>query len=213
MFMPCYYYSASRHSSRYTGVVRPSPEYDYRSIAKSVEELPKKEILFLKEIAFHMEGIIHRDFLIDFAHSFMIRNPRKSIPSLFKLMPDMTFEETGFCGIKKMFDFVRHELGQLPVVVNGTIFQSSPAMVLKEYCERMGIRFKDTTTWETGKLLPEWQRWPEWHERAMSASGIAPPDRDIEIELPEHIRDMIVEATPIYEELNAFAIGNERRIP
>jgi hypothetical protein len=207
LFMPCHYYSQARVSSRYDGVVDPEPEHEYEAVEQKLEQLASTPILFLKEIAFHMEGIVDPDYWAGFTHTFIIRDPAVSIPSLYKLMPDASFEETGFGGIAAMFELATRTFRREPIVVNGDEFRRNPSATLKSYCELADIPFDDTTTWKTGKVLPEWQQWRSWHQEALNSSGInEPPAKPAEPDLPEHVVDMIEKARPYYEEINRHAI-------
>ncbi|MEV4098528.1 hypothetical protein [Streptosporangium saharense] len=207
LFMPCHYYSESRVNSRYDGIVEPAPENEYEYVKKSIGQLPERPILFLKEIAFHMKGIVEVDFWSGFTHTFIIRDPRVSIPSLHRLMPDASFEETGFLGIKEMFDMATEVYGQPPVVVNGDEFRRNPKETLRVYCELVGVPFHDTTEWTEGKVLPEWQRWEGWHDEVLTSSRVfAPPVRE-QAELPRHVEQMIEDALPYYLEINRHAIS------
>lgn len=207
-FMPCHYYGSDRVSARYDGVIDPAPEYEYAHVKREVEQLTGKPILFLKEIAYHMRGIVDPDFWSTFTHTFIIRDPRVSIPSLYPLMPDMSFEETGFEGIKEMFDLATLKYGQPPIVVNGDEFRRRPRETLREYCRLAGIPFDDTTTWRSGRVLPEWRRWESWHEEALTSSGVfEPPARREPVEVPEHVEEMVAAAMPYYTEINRHAIA------
>lgn len=207
VFMPCHYYSRNRVSTRYDGVVEPAPEYEYQSISQALMRLQGKPILFVKEIAFHMRGIIDAEFWSSFTHTFIIRDPQISIPSLHKLIPDASFDETGFVVIKQLFDLATKTYGQVPVVVNGEEFRRNPEPILRKYCELVDIPFRDTTIWEGRRVLPEWQAWPEWHKEALASSEVfAPPTMVERMELPARINDMIKTAGPYFEAINRFAI-------
>jgi hypothetical protein len=211
-FMPCHYYSSARASTRYDGIIEPAPEYDYQHVKRSVEQLTGKPILFLKEIGFHMKGIIDVDFWSSFTHTFIIRDPRVSIPSLYKLMPDASFEETGFAGIKEIFDLATRTYCQVPIVVNGERFRRNPIGTLRTYCEYVGIPFADTTTWKRRKVLPEWQMWEDWHEEALASSRVfEPPTREQPAELPARVTEMIEAALPYYTAINRYAIKSVNR--
>jgi len=208
LFMPCHYYSAARASTRYDGIVDPAPEYEYQNVKRSVERLPAKPVLFLKEIAFHMRGIVQVDFWSSFTHTFIVRDPRVSIPSLYQLMPDFSFDETGFPAIKEMFELATGTYRQPPIVVNGDAFRRNPSETLRAYCELVGIPFDDTTTWKTGKVLPEWEQWPDWHREALTSSGIfEPPAQRPSDDLPVHVKDMMAAALPYYTAVNRHAIS------
>ncbi|GII66930.1 hypothetical protein Skr01_70150 [Sphaerisporangium krabiense] len=207
IFMPAHYYSSHRASPRYDGTVAPKPEYEYEHIKRSIGRMTGRPILFLKEIAFHMRGVFEADFWADFTHTFIIRDPRVSIPSLYKLMPDATSEETGFACVKDIFDLVRDKYGTTPIVVNGDTFRRHPKETLESYCRLAGIPFQDTTTWRTGKVIPEWKQWEEWHAEALKSSGIfKPPPEPRSVDLPAHVEKMIADALPHYAEMNRYSI-------
>lgn len=206
-FMPCYYYSKDRVSSRYDSEVDPRPEFDYTSVKDKLDRSHQSPILFVKEIAFHMSGINDPDFWSKFQHTFILRDPRVSVPSLYNLMPDLTLEEAGFPAISRLFQVATERFKQPPVVVNGDSFRSAPTDVLGVYCELVGIPFLDTTTWSTSKLVPEWSKWRSWHEEALTSTHIfQPPPRPLRTDFPERIQEIIEQSMPYYNELNQYAI-------
>lgn len=207
VFMPCHYYSASRASSRYDGEVEARPEFDYRNIREKLDRSDTQPVLFVKEIAFHMQGIEDDDYWSTFRHTFILRDPRVSVPSLYKLMPDLTFDEAGFAAMSRWFRLATERFGQQPVVVNGDKFRTQPAAVLKAFCGQVAIPFQDTTTFTTTRSIPEWSRWRTWHEEALTSTHIfQPPLRSSDIDLPDHVEDIIERSMPYYDELNRHAI-------
>ena len=90
-FSASYYYSEERLSDRYSDV-EPKAEYNYQNVLANMLE-PREKRVFVKDMAYHAEGLIGPEFVSRFANTFIIRDPKYVISSLYRMWPDFTFEE------------------------------------------------------------------------------------------------------------------------
>ncbi len=176
------------------------------------------EVVFVKEMAYHVlehfsDGVL--EGFRGFKHSFLIRDPRKSIRSLFKNsvknypegMNHFDATECGFQEMLVLYDFLVKELGESPVVVDAGELLENPEGIMRAYCEATGIPFsKDMLEWEPGPVA-DWGIWPGWHDNIIQSSGFKrrgeerkEKDAKEEEQLPDIVMQAIEKCMPIYQQ-------------
>jgi len=202
-FSAAYYYGPDRLSERYADEA-PKPENSYESVLTEVFR-PREKRLFLKDMPYQAKGVMSREFIRKFTNTFIIRDPKYVLSSLYKLWPDFTLEETGFEQIYWAFKYAE-EAGQDPVVVDAMTFSEHPVGILSVYCERVGVPFRpDALSWEPGEV-EKWQSWEGWHEAAQQSTGIERAERR-DPELPGELQEAYEECLPYYYALAAHTIS------
>lgn len=205
-FSPVFYYSKNRLSQRYS-TVEPESKYEYQFIRNTILSNADAPILFIKELAFHLPTLTDHDFWREFTHTFIIRKPEIALPSQYKLLPDISFEEAGYVAIKNVFDKVVNDYQQTPIVIDGEELRRYPEAIIKQYCQLIDIPFQNTLRWKR-KTVTAWQTWSEWHKDALESTGIFPPSPKLEADkIPPRIHGMIEAAYPYYLALAPYAIS------
>jgi hypothetical protein len=210
-FGDSYYYSEERASSRYSEV-EPKAEYNYQNVLASILE-PREKRVFVKDMAYHADGLIGSEFVTRFVNTFIIRDPKYVIASLHRMWPDFTLEETGFEHLYHLFRYATEADPEGVVVVDAMTFSENPVGILAAYCEHLNIPFRpDSLTWESTEV-PEWERWDEWHEKAQHSTSIEKAKRKDPI-LQGRLQDAYDYCLPYYYQLAAKAIpGTAPRVP
>ncbi|XP_065656530.1 uncharacterized protein LOC100213835 isoform X2 [Hydra vulgaris] len=214
--------------SYHFGPERQSPRYQNQTIQlnssyKEMEKLITKEYdgidyIFSKDMAYaienHFEILLHKD-LRNFQHTFLIRNPRKSIPSLYKA--SVNFELTGWtyfdkteAGFKQMHDlycFVKEKLDKNPIIINSDDLQANPARTMEKYCSETGLPFNESILHWEPTSNPDWNVWNGWHENALKSTGFEVRSRkslaifeDLN-KYPSEVKESVAESMPHYFEL------------
>jgi hypothetical protein len=194
-----YYYGATKRSSRYDEV---RADGDPNAIIGMLETAAAERPVFVKDMAYHVVGLVDEVFLGRFVHSFLVRDPAWTIPSLAAVWPDFTDEEVGF-----------HALGALaarvgdPLVIDSDELRRDPAGVTLHWCERVGLPFvPEALTWSPG-MRPEWGLWEEWHDEVARTTGFTPPVDTAPTERDEpRVAAAYDRARPIYEDLCRRAV-------
>ncbi|CAG8453610.1 9910_t:CDS:2 [Scutellospora calospora] len=111
--------------------------------------------------------------LLEMTHTFLIRDPEKSVKSLYKAnefifkkastSEDNEFEELAefrkeFVGLKEskqLFDYLK-ELNKEPIVIVADDLIANPEKVMKKYCEIIGEEFKEEMIHWESKEVNEW---------------------------------------------------------
>lgn len=209
-FGDSYYYSEERLSDRYSDV-EPKAEYNYQNVLSKILE-PREKRVFIKDMAYHADGLIDPEFAARFVNTFIIRDPKYVIASLYRMWPDFTLEETGFEQLYHLFRYATEADPEGVVVIDAMTFSENPTGVLSAYCEHLNIPFRpDSLSWEPEEV-PEWERWDEWHEKAQQSTRIEPAERK-DPALPEELQQAYDYCLPYYYQLAAKAMSVTARIP
>ena len=202
-FSASYYYGEDRLSDRYLAV-EPEAEYNYDRVLADVLK-PRQKRVFLKDMAYHAKGIMNPEFISKFVNTFILRDPKYVLSSLYKMWPDFTLEETGYEELYWAFRYAT-EAGEDPVVVDAMTFSENPVGMLSAYCERVGVHFRpDTLSWKPGEV-EEWKTWEGWHEAAQQSTGIRRAERRDPV-LPRELQEAYEHCLPYYYTLAAHTIS------
>ena len=202
-FSVSYYNSEDRLSDRYADEA-PKPESSYEDVLAEVFK-PRQKRLFLKDMPYQAKGVLSPEFISRFTNTFIIRDPKYVLSSLYKMWPDFTLEETGYEHIYWAFRYAE-EAGEDPVVVDAMTFSENPVGMISAYCERVGLPFqRDALSWEPGEVK-KWKDWEGWHEAAQQSSGIKRAERR-DPELPEELLAAYEDCLPYYYTLAAHTIS------
>ncbi len=206
-FSASYYYSDERLSERYADE-DPKPENNYESVLRDVLR-PREQRVFLKDMAYHAKPLIGPDLTSKFVNTFIIRDPKYVLTSMYKMWPDFTLEEAGYEELYRLLR-VAEEAGQKPIVVDAMTFSEDPVAVLSTYCELTGIPFqKDSLSWQPREVR-RWENWEGWHEEAQKSTGIQRAERRDPV-LPPELEEMYERCLPAYYDLAAHAIHGTHR--
>eukprot|EP00445_Apocalathium_hangoei_P086396 CAMPEP_0204200998 /NCGR_PEP_ID=MMETSP0361-20130328/67139_1 /ASSEMBLY_ACC=CAM_ASM_000343 /TAXON_ID=268821 /ORGANISM="Scrippsiella Hangoei, Strain SHTV-5" /LENGTH=319 /DNA_ID=CAMNT_0051163543 /DNA_START=60 /DNA_END=1019 /DNA_ORIENTATION=+ len=144
------------------------------------EDVCEPHHVFSKDMAYYIRGHINKTMLEGVQHTFLIRHPIKSVPSLYRGSMDTEttgwdyFDrgEVGYKELHQIFEVATKELGQKAVVVDADELLADPEGVMSQYCNAIGIPFsKEMLSWEPGPV-PGWETWPGWHDDAINSTGL-----------------------------------------
>ena len=210
-FSASYYYSEERLSDRYSGE-RPKAEYNYHNVLASILK-PHEKCVFVKDMAYHAKSLISPEFVSNFRNTFIIRDPKYVITSLYQMWPDFTLEETGFEQLYRLFRYATEVDPEDVVVIDAMTFSENPVGTIATYCEHLNIPFRSgSLLWEPVDV-PEWERWYRWHDRAQQSTGIDRAKRK-DPTLAGELQKAYDHCLPYYYQLAAKAIpGTVRAMP
>jgi hypothetical protein len=168
-----YYYSEQRRNSTRYPDIPPNPEYNFRSTLTRLKQDSQKQPIFMKDMAYYVPHLAgDADFLSHFYHTFLIRHPAKSLPSLFARWPDFTLEEAGYAELYTLFQRVRENSGSVPILIDSDDLLQKPAATVKAYCNAVGIPFiQEALSWNS-RVRPDINQWEGgWHTYLESSRG------------------------------------------
>ena len=220
-FSASFYFGPQRQSCRYESKEADS-KASYENVAREILNQANDDnidLLFVKDMACYMKGRLGflKEFFQDAKHSFLIRNPKKSIPSQYRASENPEIQdsgwnyfdpqEAGFQELFEMYSFVKDNLDANPVVVDADDLLESPKQIMKEYCDRVGIKYEEhMTTWKPGEIIQAWQDgWViAWRRGALNSSGFIKSDTSSskpEIEYPSDVVKAMEDSQAFYDKM------------
>jgi hypothetical protein len=166
--------------------------------------------LFFKDMAYHALDHLIQDslFLNQMTHTFIIRDPSRSIPSHFALDPEVTVEEIGCEAQYKLFQTIVATTGVVPVVVDAGDLQNETDRTIQAYCRAVDIpHIPESLRWEKSSP-PEWDAWRKWHADAAASETIVNQSNRYErtVANDSRMRSYYEHHLPFYEELRRYRI-------
>ena len=221
-FEQAFYLGPERQSERYKHQ-SPDDKRTYHNIGHSlIKEYEGVDLVFSKDMGYavynHFDEFLQGGFQA-FKHTFLIRNPSKSIPSLYaasinKQLTGWDYfdpEEGGFKQLLELYWFIVANIDENPIVVDADDLLEDPEGIMRAYCEGIGVKFdKKMLEWEP-RHLPRVHAYRGWHTNVLNSSGFcrqvcSKPEmngkKKVENEtLPEIVLQTIEDSMPCYEEL------------
>lgn len=179
------------------------------ALAEAMQHVAARSRVFFKMTGLrHIDLASSRDFLRSGTHTFLIREPKAVISSLFamseKLSLDVSRENVGFERLTEIYDAVAEETGRRPVLINSDELLADPPGIVREYCAAVGIPFiPESLCWETG-ALPEYKISVPWHELTMRSTGFSDPGSQYEDTTDNNpmLAEYLEYNLPLYQRLN-----------
>ena len=147
--------------------VRSAPD-----LIRALLELPGH--VFVKETTGfrYPEFVATPEFLDGVTHTFLIRDPRETIPSYLKLEPDAQVERIGFELLHEIYTAVAERTASQPVVADAADLVRDPEGIVRAYCAATGIPFvREALSWDPAQR-PDWQPSRRWHETVAASTGL-----------------------------------------
>ncbi|OUD12287.1 hypothetical protein [Thioflexithrix psekupsensis] len=151
-FGKSFYLSEDRKSNRAADQA-PQAEFNYQAVLDMLESHIGQDgrSVFIKDLTYHLEGVYDEAFLSHFHNVFLIRDPAKTLPSLYSLLPDFTSEEVGYHTQYQMYELLRAaNPNSPPVIIDADELATHTEAVVRSFCEQVGIPFiAESLQWET----------------------------------------------------------------
>ncbi len=167
----------------------------------------KKGPVFSKDFPHYIDHIWDAQFLSHFNHSFLIRDPAKTITSMYKHWPDFHFKETGFVEQRALYDILCNQLGEAPPVIDSDDLLEDPYTMVEMWCNAVGILFIESAlSWEPGaRDEVSWWDGGSFHENLRGSDGLKPQERSyVEIQdVPNRVKEIYENILPHYQHLYA----------
>ena len=141
----------------------------------------KSRNVFAKDMAYYVipEILNHPGLAKEFNHVFLIRDPRKSIASYFRLDPDLLEEEVGLEAQWRLFRWISETTGREPQVLRAEDIQHDTQGVVGTLWQNLGLSFVPSAfSWQAGSMPDDWVEVSNWHDSTASHSVIEKDRRD-----------------------------------
>ena len=135
----------------------------------------------------------------------LTRNPVFMLPSYAKQVKQPAIHDVGYALHLKLIDYLR-SIGQNPIVLDSTQTLLDPHSVLRQLCQQVGIPFDEAMlSWPAGPR-PEDGSWAKyWYHTVHTSTRFKKYSRN-DAPFPDHLRPLLAECQPYYEQLAALAI-------
>ncbi|MEM7115274.1 MAG: sulfotransferase family protein [Chloroflexota bacterium] len=182
-----------------------TPGLTLDSVWQMLQDTARQGAVFIKEFPHYLDHMWDVEFLSHFNHSFLIRDPAKTITSMYKHWPDFHPKEVGFAEQRQLFDLLCDQLGKVPPVIDSDDLLEDPYGMVESYCQAVGIPFiAGALSWEPGaRDEVSWWDGGSFHQNLRDSDGLKPQVRKyIDIaEAPDRVKEVYESVLPYYEAL------------
>ncbi|SEO20265.1 hypothetical protein SAMN04490248_102230 [Salinihabitans flavidus] len=173
--------------------------------------------VFFKDMSYYVipDALTDDDLLTRVANVFLVRDPRRSIASYYKLDPELSLPEIGLEAQYRHASHIAERLGVWPLVLEADRVQADPQTSADALFAAGGLPPAPHALDLGAAGRPkDWEGVANWHREALSHDRIrAPetlPDADEVFEAAAHkaprLRAMLDHHWPFYEKLRARAL-------
>ena len=168
------------------------PGLSYESVWEELVSQAKRGPVFMKDFPHYVTGM-HGwvapaagadggdvPFLDAFNHSFLIRDPAKTLTSMYGQWTHFSLSETGFAEQRELFDLLAQRTGTPPPVIDADDLLDDPQGVTAAWCDAVGIEFMpEALRWDTGRASDmTWYETGTWHANLAQSTTLSRQKRD-----------------------------------
>ena len=191
-----------------------TPGLSIETVWEDIQSRATRQPVFLKDFPHYINHIWTPDFLSQFTHAFLIRDPAKTITSIYARWPDFDELEVGFPEQRALFDLLTALNGTPPPVIDSDDLLAAPAEMVEAFCDAVDIPFiEDALTWEAGgdPSAHSWWDGGSFHANLAKSTGlVAQPRRYVDLDgAPERVRRVHRRMLPHYQHLYQHRIRVE----
>ena len=162
--------------------------------------------VFIKDFPHYINHMWDAEFLSHFTHAFLIRDPAKTLTSLYARWPDFDELEVGFPEQRALYDLVTALNGSAPPVVDSDDLLENPHDMTAAFCDAVDIPFVESAlSWEAGGDPSEHSWWDggSFHANLAQSTGLTPQKRKyVDLEnTPDRVKRVYRRMMPHYQHL------------
>ena len=182
------------------------------SVLRKLKDAAKAGAVFSKDFPHYISHMLDDELLGLFNHSFLIRDPAKTITSMFNKWPDFHEDEVGFKEQRKLFDVICDRDGAPPPVLDSDDLLEAPHEMVRHWCEAVQIPFvASALSWTPGaRDEVSWWDGGSFHANLRDSDGLKRQRRKyVDISsVPDRVKKVYERALPHYEHLYARRLAN-----
>lgn len=190
-----------------------TPGLTLESVTVTLKDAAARGPVFTKDFPHYIDHMWDDDLLAAFTHSFLIRDPAKTITSMFNKWPDFHEKEVGFPEQRQLFDKIADKLGTAPPVIDSDDMLEDPARMIELWCKGVGIPFMESAlSWEPGGDPSQHSWWDggSFHANLAKSTGLKPQERSAYVnidEAPDRVKQVYEQMLPHYEHMYQHRLG------
>jgi len=183
-------------------------ETDWRTVIDNLlANSDEAAIFYQKHMSHHMLEHIDRSWLREVSNCFLIREPRRMLLSLAKVLPEPSLEQTGLPQQVELFHYVRAATGATPLVIAAREVLQRPETALRRLCAALDLPFDSAMLrWPAGQRASDGIWAKHWYAAVERSTGFAPYQEDSS-RLPAELRGLLEECQALYAQLAPHCIG------
>jgi hypothetical protein len=183
-----------------------TPNLTIESVWEAIKVKAENGPVFIKDFPHYINHMWDEAFLSHFTHAFLIRDPAKTLTSLYARWPDFDELEVGNPEQRALFDLVSALNGKRPPVIDSDDLLEDPHGITAAFCDAVEIPFiPEALTWPAGGDPSEHSWWDggSFHANLAQSTGLTPqPRKYIDLEdAPERVRRVYRRMMPHYQHL------------
>lgn len=183
------------------------------SVFETLKAAAEAGPVFSKDFPHYIDHMWTDELLAHFNHSFLIRDPAKTITSMYDKWPDFHEKEVGFAEQRELFDRLCDKTGVAPPVLDSDDLLEDPHGMVEAWCGAVGIPFlPDALSWEPGaRDEVSWWDGGSFHANLRNSDGLKPQQRKyIDIsQAPDRVKEIHERVLPHYEHLYSHRLSQE----
>lgn len=187
-----------------------TPGLTLDSVLETLKAAASRGPVFSKDFPHYVDHMWDEELLALFNHSFLIRDPAKTITSMFDKWPDFHEKEVGFAEQRALFDRLCDRDGEPPPVLDSDDLMESPYKMVKAWCQAVGIRFiPEALSWQPGaRDEVSWWDGGSFHANLRNSDGLRPQKRKyIDIsQAPDRVKRIYDAVLPHYEQIFPYRL-------
>ncbi|WP_282607222.1 hypothetical protein [Pelagibius sp. Alg239-R121] len=187
-----------------------TPGLTLDSVLHNIKALAEEGPVFSKDFPHYVDHLWSDELLLLFDHSFLIRDPAKTISSMYSKWPDFHPKEVGFVEQRALFDRLCDKFGAAPPVLDSDDLLEDPRSMVQSWCRAVGIPFiSEALSWEPGaRDEVSWWDGGSFHANLRNSDGLKPQKRRyVEIgSLPDRVKEVYEDSLPHYKHLHAHRL-------
>ncbi len=163
-------------------------------------------LFFQKHMVMHMLPEVPRDWLANYRHYFLIRNPALVLASYSAVRETVTLDDLGFRQAVELYEDLCETNNQAPVVVDTESFLKQPDAQLQALCSALKVSFDENMlSWPAGSRSTDGVWAPYWYDSVNASTGFAAYKPKSPI-LNDAQQQLVAQAMPYYETLKRIAL-------
>jgi hypothetical protein len=183
-----------------------TPNLTIESVWEAIKAKAENGPVFIKDFPHYINHMWDEAFLSHFTHAFLIRDPAKTLTSLYARWPDFDELEVGNPEQRALFDLVSALNGKRPPVIDSDDLLEDPHGITAAFCDAVEVPFiPEALTWPAGGDPSEHSWWDggSFHANLAQSTGLTPqPRKYIDLEdAPERVRRVYRRMMPHYQHL------------
>ena len=197
------------------------PGLSYESVWEELVAHARRGPVFMKDFPHYVTGLHDWSvpgagaaggdlpFLDAFNHSFLIRDPAKTLTSMYGQWTDFALSETGFAEQRELFDLLTQRGGTPPPVIDAEDLLDDPDRVTAAWCEAVGIDFHpEALRWDPGQASEmTWYEGGTWHNNLAQSTTLSRQKRDyVPIDHNQFLLDAYEACLPHYQAMHPYRL-------